>query len=88
MDFTDEDLDRALGFTKRPDKHVPEIRFDIPKLTPDALVNAVQNDRPIWKLLSQAALEDEAAKQAKKLSDRYDQTPIPAPEFETEDWHL
>jgi len=67
----------------KADSHV--LRFDIPKLTPEALVNAVQNDKPIWKLLSQCAVEDEAAKRAKRISDRYDQTPIPEPEWEPND---
>lgn len=79
---------QKFGWGKVKPKPVPTIGFDIPKLTTEALVSAVQNDRPIWKLLSQTALEDEAAKQAKKLSDRYDMTAIPAPEFDKEDWHL
>jgi hypothetical protein len=75
---------------KKKDKtdNVPTIRFDIPPLTTEAIVKSVQQDKAIWKSLQQTAVEDEATKRAKAMSDRYDMTPIPKPEWDPEDWHL
>jgi hypothetical protein len=69
----------------KADTHVPALRFDIPTLTPEDIVKSVQSNKPLWRLLSQAAAEDEAAKRAKRISDRYDMTPIPQAEWEPND---
>ena len=66
----------------------PTIHFHAPKLTGRQIVDSVQNNKPLWRTLQQTAIEDEATKRAKALSDRYDMTPIPRPEFDEEDWHL
>ena len=68
--------------------NVPTIYFHVPAVpTGEAFADAVASGKG-WKTLQQTVIEDEAARQARKLSERYDQTPIPEPEFETEEWHL
>lgn len=72
----------------KPDENVPTIYFHTPPVpTGEAFADAVANNKG-WKTLQQTVIEDEAARQARKLSERYDMTPVPEPEFEVENWHL
>jgi len=88
--ITAEDVSTFL-FQKKPkaESTVPTIHFDLPTpLTPEQIAKSVSGNGGPWRSLQDVCRESIEEKQAKKLSDRFDQTPIPAAEFETEDWHL
>ena len=59
---------------------VPTLHFHVPKLTGQQIVESVQKDKALWKLLSQTALESEGEKRAKALERKWGMTPIPEPD--------
>jgi hypothetical protein len=68
--------------------HVPTIRFDVPQLTTEQIVNSVQHDKPVWRTLDVLIRESIEDKRAKKLSDLYDLNTILEPEFETREFGI
>ena len=88
MPLTDADVDKHFGWKKTTPATVPTIRFDIPQLTTEQIVNSVQNNKPVWRTLDALINESIEEKRAKKLSDLYDLTPIPKPEFEEREFGI
>lgn len=88
MPITDSDLDKHFGWKKPKPATVPTIRFDVPPLTTEQIVSSVQNNKPVWRTLDVLINESIEEKRAKKLSDLYDLTPIPKPEFEEREFGI
>ena len=65
----------------KPDT-VPTIRFDIPPLTTQDIVDNVFHNKGGWTSLAQAAAETAEGIRQRRISEKYDMTPIPRPEFE------
>jgi hypothetical protein len=80
------DVDAFL-FQKKPkaEPTVPTIRFDVPPLTDADIVKSVSGNGGPWRSLQDVYRESIEEKRAKRLSDRFDVTPIPTPEFESEE---
>jgi len=79
-----------LGLAKpAPESYVPTITFNHGSLypSPAQIVDNVIHNKGGWKTLQQVHEETIAGKRAKAISDKYDQIPIPQPEFE-EDLYL
>ena len=75
----------AFLFQKKPkpESTVPTIRFDVPPLTTEQIVNSVQNDKPVWRTLQALHEESIEDRRAKALERRHPTlTPIPQPEWE------
>lgn len=66
----------------KPAATVPTIRFDIPKLTPQDIVNNVFHGKGGWKTLQQATNETAEAERQRKLDERFGMNTIPEPEFD------
>lgn len=69
-------------------KHVPTLRFEVPPITAEDVVNNVCHNKGGWKTLQQVHTETLEARRQKKLSDRYEMVLIPLPVFDPEDRDL
>lgn len=82
------EADVAAFLFKKKDKPVPTvptIGFDVPPLTEADIVKSVSGTGGPWRSLQDVYRESIEEKRAKRLSDRYDTTPIPEPYFDSED---
>lgn len=92
MTFNFSDDGALLRTLQRMEARQPKARRDVPTVPPpigpQEIFESVAHGRGEWKTLAQAASETAEGEKARKMSERYDLTPIPRPEFEEEDWHL
>lgn len=80
------DVEAFLSQKKpKPEPTVPTLRFDLPPLTDADIVKSVSGEGGPWRSLQDVYRESIEEKRAKKLSDLFDMTPIPPPDFESED---
>jgi len=78
--------EHGLGRKPKPKAdNVPTLRFDLPPLTTEQIVESVQNNKPVWRTLEAIYRESIEEKKAKAFERRYAMTPIPEPVFDSED---
>lgn len=81
-------IEQGQGRKPKEPANVPSIRFDVPPLTTEAIVKSVSGTGGPWRSLTEVICESIEDRRAKKLSDLYDRTEIPQPEFETREFGI
>jgi hypothetical protein len=85
--ITLEEVAEFLHIRKeKPKPEVPTIHFDLPPpLTPEQIAKSISGNGGPWRSLQDVYRESIEDRWAKRLSDLYDMTVIPEPEWDPED---